>query len=127
MSMSGENKARLIVFLCLLSVFMLMTFLMTNTGLDDGPEHNTRVASATLGTIAGPMTGAIARGFQECCLEFSMSVMKFCAPVLAIGVAAQFLPLPDRTWARYTKLMLWAVGWLVWLGGGIVSFGHALA
>ena len=116
-----------IVFACLLAVFMLLTFLITNSGVDDGPGHGARVIQTTLGTITGPLTGAISRGFQACCLSASLSIMMYCAPILAAGIAAQFCPLPDRTWARVLQMSLWTTGWLAWFGGGILSFGHALS
>jgi hypothetical protein len=110
----------------MLGLFMALTCLITNAGVDPGADHDARVIQATLGTIAGPMTGAISRGFQPCCLEFSLGVMLYCGPVLAIGLLVQFLPLPEGEWLRPFRLSLWVVGWLVWFLGGIVSFAHAL-
>ncbi len=125
--MRSPNKSKGLVFAGLLAVFTLATFLITNSGVDDGPEHGARVFQITLGTITGPLTGAISRGFQDCCLSFSLSVMMYCGPVLALGFAAQILRLPDQRWARVLKMTLWTIGWLAWFGGGILSFGHALS
>ena len=121
------KRTHVIVFAVMLLLFMALTFLITNAGVDDGPEHHTRVFLATVGTITGPLTGAIARGFQECCLRFSLTVMAYWAPFLFIGWAAQFIHLPDRKWLRATRMCVWTVGWLVWFMGGILSFGHALS
>ena len=121
------KRTHVSVFALMLVVFMALTFLITNAGVDDGPEHNFRVFLATVGTITGPLTGAIARGFQGCCLRFSLTVMAYCAPFLFIGWAAQLVPLPDRKGLRVTRMCVWTVGWLVWFMGGILSFGHALS
>ena len=115
------------MFLSLWAVFTLLTFLITHGGLDEGPEHDLRVLQTTLGTLTGPLTGAIARGFQRCCLKFSLSLMVFCAPILSAGILAQFMgPLGGKK-TRIVRMSLWILGWLAWFLGGIVSFGHALA
>ena len=111
----------------MLSVFTLLTFLITSAGVDEGPEHNIRVLQTTIGTFAGPLTGAISRGFQSCCLRFSLTVMAYCAPVLLIGVLMQFIRLSDRKWIRVMRMTLWILSWLVWFMGGILSFLHALS
>lgn len=121
------TRAHAVVFAFMLLVFSVLTFLITNAGVDQGAEHNIRVFQTTAGTITGPMTGAISRGFQSCCLRFSLVVMAFCAPFLLIGAMIQFIALPDRMWIRVMRMFLWSLGWLVWFMGGIVSFGHALS
>ncbi|GMV90556.1 MAG: hypothetical protein AMXMBFR82_03340 [Candidatus Hydrogenedentota bacterium] len=121
------SRAHAIVFVVLFIVFTLLTYRITNAGLDDGPEHNYRVYLTTLGTIAGPLTGAISRGFQGCCLRFSLLVMAYCAPVLLVSAGLQFIRTPDWRWLRVAKLVFWTLGWVVWFGGGILSFGHALS
>lgn len=120
--MNRLTRAHVFVLVVMLVLFMVLTFLMTNAGVDDGPEHNTRVFLTTIGTITGPLTGAISRGFQGCCLRFSLTVMAYCTPFLLIGLAAQFTRLPS-----VTRICVWTVGWLVWFMGGILSFGHALS
>ena len=124
---SSLTKAHGIVFAVLWVVFMVLAFRVTNAGLDDGPEHNRRVFLATAGMITGPLAGAIARGFQGCCLRFSLAVMACCAPLLLLGLAAPFVRRPDRRWLRVTRLWVWTAGWLAWFIGGLLSFGHALS
>jgi hypothetical protein len=80
-----------------------------------------------VGTITGPFTGAMSRGFQSCCLRFSLTLMAYCAPFLLIGLAVQFIRLPERKWPRVLRMSVWIGGWLVWFLGGILSFGHALS
>jgi len=121
------TKTHVMVFLCLLLIFSVLTFLITNAGVDEASEHDARVLLSTVGTISGPLTGAIARGFQGCCLTFSLTLMAYCAPVLLLGVLAQLVGLPDKKWLRVVRMGLWSLGWFVWFMGGIISFGHALA
>jgi hypothetical protein len=121
------TRTHAIVFVAMLAAFTVLTFLATNAGVDKGGgEHNARVLQATLGTITGPLTGAISRGFQGCCLRFSLTVMAYCAPLLLIGVVIQFVGSSRHRWLRITRMILWVLGWLVWFLGGILSFGHAL-
>ena len=115
-----------LTFTVVFSIFTALTYLLTDAGIDPGKEHNTRVVQTTLGTITGPMTGAIARGFQSCCLKFSLFLMMFCAPMLIIGIGLQYVRLPDKIWVKVIRMFCWVLGWLIWFGGGIVSYGHAL-
>lgn len=111
----------------LLLVFTLLTFLITDTGLDQGPEHQARVLWATASTITGPLTGAVSREFQDCCLRCSLSIMVFCGPVLLTSVLLQFVRWPGRRLAQVVSLGSWTLGWLTWFLGGIASFAHALS
>ena len=124
--MKRLGRSPMIVFACLLAVFTICSYAITHSALDQGPGHGAYVFQTTIGTITGPFTGAISRGFQDCCLNYSFSIVAYCAPILLLGVAAQFFRMPDRKWARATKMTLWATGWLVWFSGGILSFAHAL-
>ncbi len=121
------TRAHAIVFVVLFIAFTLLTYRITNSGLDDGPQHDSRVFMTTLCTIAGPLTGAISRGFQGCCLRFSLLVMAYCAPVLFVSTVLQFIRTPDWRWLRVARLVLWTLGWFIWFAGGILSFGHALS
>ena len=67
--------AHLIVFLVIWSTFTVFSFLIADRGLDKGPDHTRQVVQTTLATIAGPMTGAVSRNLQSCCLEFSLSAV----------------------------------------------------
>jgi hypothetical protein len=35
------------------------------------------------------------------------------------------IPLPFRRGQQAVRLLLWTLGWLTWLFGGLVSFVHA--
>lgn len=124
---NNVTKYHVRVFAGMLALFSTLTFLAMDAGLSPGPEHDLRVLQASVFTITGPLTGAISRGFQSCCLNCSLSLMACCAPVLVSGVLLQFIRLPDRRLTRAMQMAFWILGWLVWFLGGIVSFGHALS
>jgi hypothetical protein len=111
----------------MLVVFSVLTALIANAGLDQGADHGKRVVQVTLCTITGPLTGAISRGFQSCCLRCSLQVMQFCAPVLLIGILGQFVRTPASRGFDVLRLILWTAGWGIWFMGGLVSFAHALS
>lgn len=83
--------------------------------------------SAALGSITGPFTGAIARHFQSCCWQFSMSILPYSAALLAIGVLAQIVALPCKCCERAMRLTAWCLGLLGWFAGVVISFAHALS
>lgn len=89
-------------------------------------RQNWNVA-AVIGTVSGPFTGAIARGFQACCWRFSLSVFPYCLGILLSGVALQIIPLPFRRGERPFRLVAWTLGWLGWFAGAVASFLHALS
>ena len=121
------GRMHLVTFGVLLGAFTILTFLITSSGIDDGPEHNRQVLLTTAGTLTGPLTGAIARDFQGCCLRFSLWLVLWCSPVLLLGLVSQFiLPVTCRR-HRVIRMVLWISGWTVWFMGGIASFGHALS
>lgn len=103
-----------------------LTLLVVLTGLDDAARRPLTVAATVAGTALGPLTGAISRGFQPCCLAASLALLPVCLPALAIAAAAQVVRLPNTPRVRMGRLAVWAAGLVVWFGGGIVSFGHAL-
>jgi hypothetical protein len=119
------TKAHLFVSLGLWLAFTVLTFWIANQGIDQN-DHGRLVFLTTCGTILGPMTGAISRDFQSCCLKFSFSLLPYCGAVLALGTTPLFVRLPFRRGASVLRMTLWIVGWLGWFFGGIVSFGHAL-
>jgi hypothetical protein len=102
----------------------LLILLGGNAGATRPPKT---VAATTAGTVLGPMTGAISRDFQGCCLRFSLMLMPYCLGGLGTGIVVQ-LAVPRRGWlTRGVRVVAWVFGLIVWFGGGIVSFGHALS
>ena len=87
-----------------------------------------RAAAVTALSVAlGPMAGAFLRDYQSCCLQFSLTLLPYCLAGPIGAFAAQLL-VPPRGWVtRTVRLLAWALGWFIWFGGAIVSFGHALS
>jgi hypothetical protein len=125
-SASGSRfgRARLYVFLVIWLGFTIWTYLIVSSGLS-APTRS-RVALTTASTILGPMTGAISRDMQGCCLRFSLSLLPYCAASVGIAAVAQMVRLPFERFAGAVRMLLWILGWTGWFMGGIVSFIHAL-
>ena len=119
------SKPHLFVFLGIWLGFTALTYWIADHGIDDY-DHRKLVILTTLGTILGPMTGAISRDCQSCCLAFSLSLLPYCGAFLAAGTLPLFVKLPFQWGASALRMSLWVIGLLGWFFGGIVSFGHAL-
>jgi hypothetical protein len=120
------TKWHAIVFTGLLALFMFVTFQATGGLNNYPPVSGVHGLEATLGAITGPLTGAISRGFQSCCLTASLTLMAYCGPVLLIGCLMQFIRLPQGKLAPVVRMVFWILGWLVWFTGGLLSLAHAL-
>jgi hypothetical protein len=120
------SRAHLYVFLGIYLAFAALTFFVLNSGSVSDRRENA-IGAATIGVVTGPFTGAIARHFQSCCLQFSLSILPWCALILGVGVLFQIVPLPFQRFARATRLALWCIGLLGWFGGALASFLHALS
>lgn len=107
-------------------MFGSWTLAIVLVGLDHADERPMTVAKTVVGSLLGPLSGAISRDFQSCCLAFSVSLLPFCLTALITATAFQAVRLPDAGWARAIRLFVWTAGLTVWFAGGIVSFGHAL-
>jgi hypothetical protein len=118
------SRARWYILLGLLVPFTALTYFAVSSGSPSDVRERP-VALTTLATITGPFVGAIARHSQSCCLDFSLRLAAVTGPVLALGLIAQVVPLPCRRGQRVVRLVLWTLGWLVWLLSGLVSFLHA--
>jgi hypothetical protein len=119
------SRKHLHVFLGFYLVFAGFTLFVLSRQSASDWRDNWNV-TATVGSLSGPFTGAIARHFQSCCWKFSVGLFPCCAALLLGGVVFQFVPLPWPSGERL-RLAAWIVGLLGWFGGGVVSFGHALS
>ena len=115
-----------IVALALWLAFAALTLVIVLRGLDHAAQRPLTVAATVVGSALGPMSGAISRGLQPCCLAFSLSLMPLCLAALAVATAVQVVWLPEASWWRAARLATWAAGLLMWFGGGILSLAHAL-
>ncbi len=120
------TRIHLFVFLGIWLCFTALTYWMADHGIGQD-NHNRLVCLTTCGTILGPMTGAISRGWQSCCLNASLSLLPYCAAFLILGATPLFLKLPFNVGAAVFRMALWVIGLLGWFSGGIVSFGHAFS
>jgi hypothetical protein len=105
----------------------VLTFLIANGGITDTQSHVRLVCYTTMGTILGPMTGAISRNWQGCCTKFSLSFVPYCGAILLLGCTVQLIRIPFEKGVRALRLFFWILGWLAWFTGGILSFAHALS
>jgi hypothetical protein len=119
------SRLHLVVLLVIWTFFTGWTYWIAEHGIDQY-EHTRLVVLTTGGTILGPMTGAISRNCQSCCLEFSLSLLPYCGAFLILGTVPSLVRLPFVTGASALRMTAWIVGLLGWFSGGIVSFGHAL-
>jgi len=121
------RRTHLYVFLAIWLGFTFWTFAIVNSGVDSSPGRTRTVCVTTAATILGPMTGAISRNLQGCCLNCSLSLLPYCVASAGLGIAAQFIKFPFERFSNPIRMVLWIVGWLGWFFGGIVSFMHALS
>jgi hypothetical protein len=123
---SNFNRTHRTIFLAMWAVFAALTFTVTAMNVPHGPDGYDQVIVATIGTLAGPMPGALSRGCQSCCLRFSLSLFPYAGVALLVAVVPQFLPWAPGRFGHAVRLMFWTLGWLGWFATGVLSFGHAL-
>lgn len=120
---SGSSRARWLILGGLLIPFTVLSYLAVSSGSRNDVSDRPVILTA-LATITGPFVGAIARHGQDCCLSFSLTLAAMFGPILALGLLAQLVPL--KRGLQLVRLVLWTLGWFVWLSAGQVSFLHAL-
>lgn len=108
--------AHIVIFATLWLGFTVLTYAAVSGGLTNASQERGLVVMTTLGSISGPMTGAICRRFQSCCLQASLSLLPYAAAGLLVGVLFQWLPLPSRLGWQVLRLSAWGLGWFVWFG-----------
>jgi hypothetical protein len=118
--------AHLVIFLVLYVIFALLTWSAMMAQTENDRRSNANVL-ATIGCVSGPFTGAIARQWGSCCLRASLELFPYCAVILVVGFAVQFVPLPFGRFSQPLRLTVWALTLFGWFAGGIVSLGHALS
>src|SRR6266498_5837130 len=84
------TRAHRTIFLVVWSIFALLTFAVTAMNVPHGPDNYGQVIAATIGTLAGPMPGALSRGCQSCCLRFSLRLFPYAGAVLLVAFVPQF-------------------------------------
>jgi hypothetical protein len=120
------GRVHLYIFLGFYLAFAALTFFALHAGSESDRRENP-IAAATLGSVSGPFTGAIARHFQSCCWQFSLAVFPYCALFLGAGLLCQIIPLPFQRFEHTVRLTIWCIGLFGWFGGALVSLAHALS
>jgi len=120
------TRTHLVLLLGFYVVFAAFTFFVLNAGTPSD-RRDTPIICATIGAFSGPFTGAIARHYQSCCMQFSWGLFPFCASILGVGVVVQAVPLPFPQFERQMRIAMWCVGLFGWFAGIPVSFLHALS
>jgi hypothetical protein len=115
------TKKHAFILLGLYVPFGLLILLSMINGRESSPGKI--LTLPVLGLIMGPFTGAVIRNLQSCCWSFSCSIAPYFALFLAGGLIPQFFSQLKSS----LRLALWAIGWLGWFVGIIVSFLHALS
>jgi len=122
------TKMRLRILLGFYVAFAALSLLLLLPGsLSGHGDTLTRSLAASVGSFSGPFTGAIARGFQPCCLQFSLSLCPYCGSILSIGLLFQLVPLHFGRFEHRFRLAMWSLGLLGWFSGILISFGHAIS
>jgi hypothetical protein len=111
-------------FLWIYIIFTGIIAFVAYAGLDKEPRHTVLVIKTTLCSISGPMTGAIARDYQSCCLKFCQGMLKKALPILLLGLTACIFIPSNRRWIGRT---VWVLSWLVWFFFGLISMLHAIS
>jgi hypothetical protein len=109
----------------LLAVFMALTLFFCLMGWKPNPGAG-RIAAATLATLAGPFTGAIARPDEPFCWTTARSLLPTSAGFLLMAALCQVLPLPFRRGALAFRVVAWIIGLVVWFGASIISLLNAI-
>lgn len=119
------GKSYLLALTGIWASFTVLTYLATQAGIDRGSDHDRLVALTTCCSFLGPMTGAMSRNWQGCCLANSLGLLPYCGALLGVGMVPQFLPSSLRG-VRAIRMSLWIMGWFGWFAGGPISLLHAL-
>jgi hypothetical protein len=117
------TKAHFQSFLILFALFATLNLVLVTVN-----QTFARGVLTAAGTVLGPMTGALSRNFQDCCLKFSIQLIPYFVPFPAIAALSQIRRKPGRAAsADRVRLSIWTLCWFGWFFGGIVSFAHALS
>lgn len=117
---SRKAKAALLM---IWAAYAILTFAVVR-----GHQGATTAVISAIGSISGPMTGALSRSFQSCCYDFSIGLLRYFLPFLAIAIGSQMLARQNESaWRARFRLAAWVFGWVGWFFGAVVSFFHALS
>ena len=78
------GRWHMVILATLWLLFTVLTYLMVSNSRS--PE---RTLLTTASTALGPMTGAICRDCQSCCLQNSLTLLPYCLAGLAVAVGSE--------------------------------------
>src|SRR6185369_14402567 len=87
----NHSRTDFTIFLVLWSIFTILTFVVIAMNVPHGLDNFGEVFLATIGTLAGPMPGALSRGSQSCRLKFSLGLLPYAGAALPVAVIPQFV------------------------------------
>lgn len=79
-----------------------------------------------LGVVLGPFAGGVARDWQSCCAENSLSLAPYAAGGIVLGALARIVGRRRGTVMRRVGATAWGLGSFGWFFAALVSYGHAL-
>ena len=120
------RRVHVYIFLAFAGAFSALTLWVLTRQSPSDWRHNQNFAATAL-TILGPFTGAIARPSEPSCLKFAWRLFPYCAGILSLAAAFQFIRLPGTRVAQALQVVLWGIGLLGWFGGGVLSLMYALS
>jgi hypothetical protein len=125
-SLQRLRRVHLYIFIGFVFAFSALTlWAMSHQSPNDWRDN--RNFTATLLTVSGPFTGAIARPSESSCLRNSLALFPYCAAFLLAGIVCQMVPSPFRRGEQFFRLGIWVLGLMGWFAGGALSLLYALS
>ena len=106
-------------------MFMALSLFFCLKGWIPNPGSG-RIFLATLATVTGPFTGAIARYDEPVIQGPVLRPMLYCAAYIVILLSSQVIPLPFRRVSMPVRYLAWLAGLVAWFGAGIISLLAAI-
>jgi len=79
-----------------------------------------------LGVALGPFAGGVARDWQSCCADNSLSLAPHAAAGVVLGALVRIVGRRRGVVMRRVGATAWGLGSLGWFLAAIVSYAHAL-
>lgn len=123
---SRFSKAHWILFGILWTGWSTLYVLAVSGGVGNGNGKLGKVLMTPVYTLGGPMVGAWVRDSQSCCLDVSLWILAYAAPIPLAAVIVQFVWMPVGLGLRVLRLSIWCLAWTIWFASGLPSLAHAL-
>ena len=123
---SRFSRVHWIFFGILWASWSTLYVLAVSDGLTDGNGKFSKVLMTPVYTLGGPMIGAWVRDSQSCCLDVSLWILAYAAPIPLAATILQFVWVPQGRGLRVLRLLIWCLAWMIWFASGLPSLAHAL-